>query len=307
MAVLLYTAEQLINTIRTRGGLNSVNASGTTDADILKTINESLYTVMIPGLMKTKEEFFVVTRRFPFVSGQSRYRLPTRAVGQKIDIVWGVDNSNRYLLTHSSRTRLGNFSNSGTPNWFVLGGNHIEIYPTGSGISEIEVSWFFRPGQLVMSSEVRIVSSVDAANKVVTTTQDLPESWSSQNKFDVHSPNSGAEIKQYDLTRSSTQNNTITFSETIDGTVFGSDAIEPGDYLCLAGEAGIPAIPLEFHPTLAQAATVMVLEGQGSIEEAAYHQQKLDRMLGAAGYLVSNRVQKSKRHINARNSLYRAG
>ena len=71
----------------------------------------------------------------------------------------------------------------------------------------------------------------------------------------IHSPNSGSEIKAFDITASAASGTDITFTATdIDGSTFGSYAAAAGDYVCLAGECALPFLPYEMHPLVAIAA-----------------------------------------------------
>lgn len=297
MAVKKYTAEELISLMRLNGMLPDTASDGSQDADLLQHLNQAMLTELVPDLMKRHEEYFVTSRRFSVTSG--RLRIPKRAVGQKLrDINW-LDGSDRIDLRHLTREDLWLYdTSSGSTPWaFYIEGNHIVFVPdAASGTAEI--AFCFRPGQLVLSTETRLVTSVDTSAGTITLASDPPATWDSSLLYDVHSPNSGAEIKVFDLVVTDIEANVLTVTAAdINGSTHGSYAVEVGDYVCLAGEAALPALPLEMHPVLALAGLVRYLEAAGDQEQVQTHSAQLNRALDRAVTYTETRVDAHPKKI----------
>jgi hypothetical protein len=312
VAVLTYTSNQLLDRVRKKAGWTANEQLGSEDTDLLKSLNEALFTEILPRLMKVKEEYFVITRRVPLTGSEHRYRIPKRAAGQKLrDIFWIDSSGDRFRLPHISREDRNTFSSSATtsPEAYYLENTYIVLVPDLSGASgSLEIAYFFRPGQLVdATNETRTVTGI--AGGALTLSSTIPATFLTSVRYDIHSPDSGAEIRAFDIQPTTATGTTITFAATsVDGSEYGTDPVQIGDYVCLAGEAAVPGIPLELHPVLVQATVVRMAEGQGD-DAAALHRQELDRMLQAAGYLFDYRVEGQPKKIVSKigNILYGGG
>src|SRR5688572_22687479 len=123
-----------------------------------------MYTELLPRLMKVKEDYFVITRRIPLTASENRYRIPNRAAGQKLRDLFYIDSAGtRCRIPHISREHLDEYAVTPAtePEGYYLEGTHIVLVPELSGSSgSLEVSYFFRPGQLVRNLEVRQITSM---------------------------------------------------------------------------------------------------------------------------------------------------
>jgi hypothetical protein len=268
---LIYTAEELIESIRNLGMVPKSGTQGGDDADILRHINESMSLDIIPALMEIKEEYFVVTTRLT-LGAALKYRIPTRAIADKLRYIRYVDSSGSRSsdsmeeIPPSCQNEFS-WSSTSKPSAYYIEGNYICL--VGSSFSGyLEVSWYFRPGQLVLSTECRQITSILA--KTVTLSSAVPTTWSTVNEFDIHSTESGAEIKVWGESATAVggagTENKITFTNAIDGTTFGTHTVEVGDWVCLEKEAAIPAVPVDIHPLLIRAVSMRLAESQGDAQ-----------------------------------------
>jgi hypothetical protein len=302
---ILYTGDELIETIKTRVAVPNTQATGTADADLLRLVNEEMKTEIVPFVIRHMEDYLVVTEEISLVSSTNLYRIPSRAVGQKLrELKYKASSSDREVdLSRVSREWANRYAgSSGAPTGFYLEGNHIRLVPDiGSATGSLVVSYFFRPGDIVTESDVRIVSSV--SGKQVTATAALPSGWVSGSKFDIHSPESGAEIKAWGLTVDTISTPTITFNEDIDGSTRGTKAVAAGDYLCLENEAALPALPKELHPILALSACLSVAELLGDLDAIKYLEKSLNRKMVNANSLLEDRVEGENQKIGNPGSI----
>ncbi len=281
-----FTAEELIAKVRDEARIPNTGSTGSEDQDILNRINEFLLAELYPAVMETQENYFVRTPATTLVASTSRYRIPARAMYQKARDIRLVDSDGNVVrvLTHipdgDIDERYGSADASNSPSGFYLEGNEVVLWPPigGSPDEILHIPFYFSPGELVLSTAVRIIESVDSTTSV-TLTAEAPTAWTITDTFDAHSPNSGAEVKVWDRSVSVVSGTTITFSSVIDGSVQGDIALAAGDYICLAGEAGLPGIPKELHPAAALGAACVILEDDGDIESSKPKRDRLNLML----------------------------
>lgn len=316
MAVLTYTTDQLLDRIRKKAGWTDNDQEGARDEDLIRSLNEAMYSELLPRLMKTKEEYFVVTRRIPIsLPTEHRYRVPKRAAGNKLRDLFYIDpNGARVRLPHINREDLDRYSDTpvAEPEAYYLEGSHIVLVPELSGASGfLEMAYFFRPGQLVLPAETRKITTITGVSPVVLGyAGGTPAGWTTSLRYDIHSPDSGAEIKVFDISVLAVGANSVDVTLTaVAGSGYGEDPVAVGDYICLTDEAAIPGIPRELHPALIQATVARMEESQGNAEMAAMHRSELDRMLQAAGYLFDYRVEGQPKKLISRQGqqLYGGG
>lgn len=280
-----YTSTELLESIRNTMMASGVQASGTDDPALLRHLNEAMIEKIVPWLIGVREDFLTISREYTL--SISKVPMPTRAAYDGIrDVMYQDLNGNRYTLPRIPREHLPSWrSNTAgafgeTPSGFFLEDEYIVLVPdkVASMSGKLEVSFFFRPGDIVSIDEVRQITAVDTATNTITLDSDLPSTWTSANKFDIHDKDSGASIRNFDYTGTLGSNTLIT-DQPIDGSTYGSHLVEVGDYLCLAGQAALPAIPLEMQPLLIKAACCRILQAKGDIEKYQMFKSDLDESM----------------------------
>ena len=317
MAVSTYTTEEILERVRIKGGWTNNFQLGATDDDIIDLMNEAMYTEIVPRLMKVKEEYLVITRRIPISANKSRYRIPERAAGQKLRDLYYLDQQGtRIRLPHISRENRHEHSDSPTtsPEAYFLEGTHIVLVPDLVGASgQLELAYFFRPGQLVrneLAREVTVLQTVGGLKRF-SYIGAAPSGWTTGLMFDIHSYLSGAQPKAFSITAQEVNSagSYIDFTLTdVDGSQFGTDAVESADWICLEGAAVVPGLPFELIPVLVQATVTRMAEQLGD-ETYQYNRAELDRMLQAAGYLYDTRVEGQPKKLVSKQgrALYGGG
>lgn len=282
----IYTADEIISLARDLGKLPNTSATGTTDSDLLAFLNHYLHTTLAPAILNVREDYFNRSVRTALSANTSRYRINPRAMFlAERDICYVNTSGKRYpVLEKIARGNVDQIEDSLSatrPTGFYLEGNYIHLIPTLGSSAEgwLEETLPMRPGELVVESDGAIVESVNTTTKVVTLTANALDDWTTSSTFDVHSPSSGAELKCWDKTVSSISGRQLTFSTAVDGSLTGEHAIEAGDYVCLAGECIVPAVPYEFHPILAQAAAFEFIASLGDMDNARNLKARLDEMM----------------------------
>ncbi len=284
MTVLLYDAAALIESVVNRAHCPKTRSSGTDDADILRCLNEELRTRLFPKLLKAREEYNVYSERIALVASTTRYRISKRAGGNRYRKIFYVNSSGERRRIHRASPELIDRyrSSDSSPQAFYLEGNHIVLVPdmNASASGELEVSYYWRPSDIVLVAETRIISAVNVLTGAVTCSSALPGGWTDALYYDIHGPDSGAEIRVFNIKPSAIATPIITFAPAdINGSKFGKYVPLVGDYVCLAGECAIPALPAELHPLLALAAAKVLMQSQGDLEGAGAADTELKERL----------------------------
>lgn len=300
----IYTADEIISLARDIGKLPNTSATGTSSSDLLGFLNGYLQTTLAPAILNSREDYFNRSKRTALAASTSAYRIDPRAMlGVERDITYINTSGKRYpVLQKISRGDVDQVQDSLSatrPTGFYLEGNYIHLVPTLGASAEgyLEETFPMRPGELVLAEDARLVQSVNTTTRVVTLTASAPSNWSAASTFDVHSPYSGAELKCWGKAASTVAGSQITFSTAIDGSLTGEYAIEAGDYVCLAGESAVPAVPYEFHPILAQATAHEFVASLGDAENARMLKGRLDEMMRVTLDALRPRVEGKREAI----------
>lgn len=308
MTVVDYRASQIIDSIRNLTMLPT-QTEGTEDSDILRHINEAL-KVSVSELVSIREEYYI-RREKTAITSKVRYRIPHRAYLNKLrDIYYWDSSGDRCFLGRIEPELLYRYNDStaSEPVGYFVEGNDIVLVPdiSSSFTGYIEFVYPFRPGDLVLSTTCRQITNVNTSTKTVTFGSDVPSTWGLTDEFDIHSQNSGAEIKLWDLTPSTCSGNQIVFNEAIDGSVFGTTAPSVGDWVCLAEECAIPGLPRDLIPTLIRATALRLSEAETDGAAFQLHASHLTEEKRRHLKAMENRVESCPIRIKGRRGILRS-
>lgn len=275
--MVIYTSDQLLESIRNVGGDGDNASTGTTDDNILRHLNEAMREKILPEISIIREDYFIQRGRSSPVNG--RVRIHARAAWNRLRDLYYLTSGDTRLkqVDPVEMDAIHLYSSTGGPFGFYLEGNDIVLVGGAPADSIIEQAFIFRPGELVDVTETRIITGVDTLTKTVTLDEDVPSDWDSTLLFDVHSPESGAEIIDWSLAAATVAGPSIVFTSQIDGSIFGRKPLEVGQYVVLEGETAVPGIPREWIPLLIRStaarlaeaiADELMMKAHGSVSEA---------------------------------------
>lgn len=299
-----YTTEQLITTVRRIGAFNDVSSEGKEDSDIIDVLDIVMLDELLPAIVRLQEEYLVRTVDVTSTANQEFLQVPKRSVANGLRDIYFVDGTvQRYLpmINRENRPFHGQIANE-QPIGIYMEGDRIVLVPKSTGGAVFRLSYTFRPSQLVKAADYRKVVTVDSTTSV-TVDSTIPTGWSTSSVFDVHSANSGAETRAFDLSASAATGTTVTFTTLIDGSVNSTYAVEVGDYVVLAETAAIPSLPRELHPALAQAAATRLLEADADPVALRIARETLARQIKSFNILAESRIEGKAHKIVNRNSF----
>ena len=269
----VYTGNDLIISIRNLPMIPNNSAAGSTDADLLRHADEAMIEDLVPLLHQTQEEYLVAREREPLVSGTKRYRLPTRAMWNKLRHIRIVDSTGAVTSSLNIVSRdQEDYTVDG--NDCYLEGNWLHLL--GDSLTGLlEYTFYFRPGQIQKTDAVAKIIATDGASPTTkfTVSSTVPSTFLPSINYDIHSGESGAEVKAWDIQPVGTPDtDEASFTKTdIDGSTAGRLPVVVGDYICLAEETGVVPLPKEWHPLVARAAALRYVEATEDFDAVKFH------------------------------------
>ncbi len=308
------TSSELIRSIKRRAMIPKDQNTFTND-DLLEMLNEEIQYFGIPHLLRTHEEYLLVSEDVTLVEGQSKYDIPYRALGNKLrDLSYvtnvsgltGNDTGEQvFELSRISVEDLpdyNNYSSSRYAQAFYLENNKVVLLgelPENNAV--LRMHFYLRPNEFVLEDRAGKIQSIDR-NTGIITVETFPNVFSSSPDMDFIKYQNPNIILRYDISPLSVDANTRTITFAI--ADIPSDLIA-GDYINLAQETVVPQMPAELHPVLAQRVAVAALEALGDQEGLASAQRRLEMMEQSTNDIIDNRVEGAPEKLTNRHGTLR--
>lgn len=296
------TTEDLLASVKSRT-LAPTGQITWTNTELTTILNEEFLLNLVPDLHKLREDYFLSRKQTTLTSGQDRYRLPERALGNTLKDLCFVDSANNrnFLSRAQSRDEFDTVVTGRLSLRYLIEGDEIVLLGDNNASGSLEFTYPRRPSKLVATTRVAKITNVSSAGGTTTLTvdTDLSSIVSTSTPVDFYNHKSPLFIIQQDVTPTAVTSTTIAVTQT-DITDNGSVMLEVGNYVALAQESNLPLIPQEFHPVLAQMGAVYILEALGDQEKFSIATIRLEKMRKQLFDLVQNRVDNSPKHIRHR-------
>lgn len=297
-----YSTTGLIASIKLKGSLPT-SQNLFTNADFVSLANDEMLTTVVPLVMDTNEEYFVQNYTATVVAGTSKYSLPTRAMGGKLRDVSILDSNNKtiplILITREEMNRNGfDFgaynSDTSQVSYYYMEGNKVCLFPTPATATTLQLSYFRRPGDLVLTSSAGKILSINTSTNEVTL-NNANTSWAIGTEVD------GVQGKPHfdNVFEGKLIINISGFVVTLDDVT----GLVVGDWICSSGESPVPQLPAELHILVSQATTVKCLESMGDSVGLKNAQEKFNMLKKSLLTLVSPRVDSGVKKINNQTGL----
>lgn len=288
-----YTTATLLSDVRTGAMLPAASAGTFSDADLLRLADRELQAGIVPLVMSVREEYFVAHVDVAVSGTQVQFRVPSRAIGGKLRSVALYAGVTYQPVPQIDPSGAG-LANG--PFGFYVEGNTVTLRNlSGSWPSALaRVSYFQRPGRLVLESAAGLVQSFNTGTRVIACTPTAPGSG----LYDIVRGKPGYECLAIDAP-----------GAPVDTLVTMTAALPAeltfGDYVCNAEESPVPQIPPELHPVLVQRVVCKVLEALNDASGLQSAQAKLQELQTAALTLISPRVDGEPKRFVPTSSPFR--
>lgn len=286
-----------------------------TDEDFLEMLNEEIQYFGVPHLLKTHEEYLLVSQDFTLTEGKRKYDIPYRALGNKlrelsyisgVSGLTGTDTGDQvFELSRISVDDLPDYNNYSTSRYaqaFYLENNQVVLLgelPVADTV--LRMHFYLRPNTFVSEDRTGVIQSIDTANGVVTV-ESFPDAFTSSPDMDFVKHQSPNVILKFDAVPTAVDATTrsITFAPAD-----LPDGLQVGDYLNVAQETIVPQLPVELHAILAQRVAVAALEALGDQEGLATAMRRLEMMEKSSNDIIDNRVEGAPEKITNRHGTLR--
>lgn len=165
MAKPYRTSDDLISDIKRKISFPISQVTFTED-DLLQFLNEEMMISQVPSVLSYHEEYYSTTIAIPLVENQSKYPIPTRAIGMKLrDVFWQDQNGNLFDMTRISSDDRAFFQQSSGANQsihkYYLQGNDVVLtpLPTGTPTGSMYFVFYIRPNQLVSNDRASTITA----------------------------------------------------------------------------------------------------------------------------------------------------
>lgn len=317
------TSDTLIESVKQRAMI-PISQSTFTDKDLLDFANEELKMGMLPTIMTLHEEYLVYNEDVPLEDNVSKYPIPYRAIGAKLnDIVYKDQAGNLYEMTRLTpadrvwwQSSAGFFNQFGR---FFFENNNIVLVPGVQQANQGTLSLFYymRPNELVETNRIATITalSTSGTDTIITLDQipanirsDITNTTTQSNLIDFLQTKPGHKTYKFDYTLPSGSLNVSAKTLTIPTADVPADEagvsfLTIGDYIATAGECMIPQIPTDLHVVLAQRVACRCLEALGDTAGLTNAKVKLDEMNAMLANLIDNRAESSPQKVVNQHSV----
>jgi hypothetical protein len=293
-----YTTNSLIEAIKLKGMIPTSQNTIKTD-DFITFINEEMDLGVLPHILAYHEDNLSRSELVPIVSGERRYAIPSRAIGNKIKDVYLQDSSgNLQELTRISNGDLADYNRDieTYPGAFYLEGDSIVLLASPTSSQNLRFIYHLRPNRMVKEDRAAKIIAVDGTKVNVAS---LPSVLTIGSKCDIikaRSPHScGAiDVTIMEVNSVSTNNHEIVLDANV------ASNVKVGDYINLAEETIIPQVPPELHGLLAQRVVARCLEALGDANGLQAANAKIAELEQKTGPLIDNRVENAPQKVKNR-------
>lgn len=299
------TSNTLIESVKRRA---SIPASQNTfsEADFLAFANEEMDLGIVPHVLSFHQEYFVRTDLVPLESGEVRYSMPPRAVGDRLrELAYQDSGGNIFEMTRITVDDVPNFRTSyaGNLTMFYIEGSDIVILSDmpASVNGFLRFSYYLRPNELVSESRVGIITNINTVSGEIAVDK-IPDNITLNDKLDIVQTKAPHKTLALDITALGINSNTKTF--TFDPAQLPK-GLAVGDHIALAEETIVPQVPTDLHSMLSQRIAARCLESLGDTAGLGAANTKLQEMEVKTGNLISDRVEGASLKVVNKTSVLR--
>lgn len=301
------TTDGLIRSVRTRGSIPS-DTSTYTDEVVIDVLNEEIDVGLLTSILSNSEEYLVSYKDIPIVADTTRYKIPYRAIGNKLRDVFLLDNgSNFYECTRISLEENADYTQYNSASYTNLNQFYVEndsivfVNNALSNFTHVRMYFYLRPNRLVLEEHACKITNINRTTGIISV-NNVPADFSSLPLVDFIANKTPNKIISYDNTITSISSTTNPKTITIPLANI-PDELEVGDWICQAEETPIANIPTEWQPVLAQRTAVFFMESMGDTEGLNNAKAKLAQMEKSVIMLTDSRVEGAPQKIKNRNGL----
>lgn len=297
----MYTTEDLIEQIK--DNTSTEFAQGRfSQSTVISLCNQETKKRIKPIITDLQKEFFVVTTKVSMQIGDQYLRIPKRAASRGIRSMFLMIGNSKYDLTQITREQADAEQSSelGIPRAFYFEADSVVFMQPMGQETIVCMALEVAPGNLVLSTQVTTVSSVDFLSGVVIVGGN-PTGFGTAVPYDfVQQLGYGNAALAVGLTPASVAGTTYTFNPAELPLT-----LKAGDYFCLAGESPIPNMPDEAVVCLIHAVSARIFSLRGDYQAVTVERSELQNAIIYLERALSDRIEGDRPTIANKTSLLR--
>jgi hypothetical protein len=305
-----YTTNTLIESVKRREMLPETSATFK-EVDFLAFANEEMDIGLMPLILSFHQDYLLQTVVVPLTEDTLRYKIPSRAMGNKIREVQYMDNNTfLYEMTRIFIEDLPYFQQGigGPVRAFYMEGDEIVITALNrinNLQGSLRISYYMRCGELVSESRAALIKDINRTTGVVTLNRwpdaFTPIAGEPSAIFDFTPNSSPYKVSGFDIAPialGDINNLTITFN-----TADIPTSLKVNDVVTLAEETIIPQVPVELHSILSQRVAIRCLQAMGDTTGVQMAMAKLQEMETKTGNVIDNRAEGSPLKVSPKHTF----
>ena len=297
-------SDALIASVKRRASIPTSQSLFTND-DFLGFANEEMDLGLVPLVLAEHEDYYLHETKVSLSADTTRYTIPYRAIGNKLQDLHFVDSQDNYFeMTRVTKGDVSDYNGlfvQSSYYAFYVEGNEVVIFndhssePTGS----LAFSYYLRPNRLVKSTRAATIQSIDT-NTGEVTVDNVPDVFKLGEQYDFIKKRSPHSILAFDIdiTGINASQNILTFS-----TSDLPNELAVGDVICLAEETTLPQAPSDTHSLLAERVAARCLEAMNDTEGLNAANQKIAELEQKMGRLIMDRVENAPKKVKQRHGF----
>jgi hypothetical protein len=286
--------DELVTAVRISGGLPTADPTFT-DARVREELHNALTTLFSRPIINSRQGYWRKNYDLAAGSGQTRYRLPARAVVGAIESVELFDTGTEPDPTAPRQ-----------PN-YRFEGDQLVLASAPATSQSVRFRYYLRPSRFYAFQTAGLVTSVDdTLKRIVVNT--LPNNSVTAvpiavgDRLDVIHPNGWYELAVVGLPLASIiSGTTLAFAASAD-----LSQVEVGDYVRAAEQTDWPCLPEDFHRTLADATALAILVSKGDLAKGQILSGKVAQDIDRLVDLLTPRTMNNPEATVARHGMLRS-
>lgn len=280
------TLTALLAEVRRHGSIPNTSATGSADSDLIAFINHNL-TTAASEVVQLREGFLRRYKDHTISATQPRYRIPTRAVGNRLDAVLLLDSAGKVLrkldeLSYSNLPSVSGLTN--TVGYHLEAGDVVLAPQSTTGATTLRMVYYIRPSDIsttavdTASGDCFTITGVSGNVLTVMSSHGITTST----RVDVMKAGPPHEFLTVDELPSATGATTVTIAD--------GSRVEIGDFLCKADKAPVLQLPDVMHPVVACLAAQEYWMALGDANQV----ERLERAIWGDGQRNKGLVHRAK-------------
>lgn len=288
-----YDVTSILANVRRRGSIPDTATTGNQDVDLLAHLNSVLQLQLAAKVISAREGFY--RRNYDYsVSSTNRYRIPARALGNRLAAVLLLDSAGNTVrkLDEIPYGRLSGYQSGTDTAGYVLEADEIVLVPASpnSTVVTVRLVYYVCPNEVTTSVDAANASAIavsSVAGSVVTLA--FNHNWTTSTKLDVIRGGPPFAHMQASVTPTAVGADTVTLSSVT--------GIAAGDYICAAELTKYPQLPDAFFPLLEHLTAMEVLKALGDRDNHKRLAEELPKLESEALTIISPRVEEGAKKI----------